>query len=194
MSCAITVYTKNALPQYVEELLLAKLGEACKHLVQRRYGAESIKEADIIIVSWITQRISNTRTKTELCGFALLKFKSNTKIELTLICSNKKQGKRILQEAENQGHSFKIPVIELHALPSAIKFYEKQGYKEVNNACIRGARRFKDGDDTNGWRMTKCLNLAGGGTCQSRKTRSRTSRSRKTRSRKSRSVKRCRAK
>lgn len=176
MSCNLTVYTQATIPVLIKEELQKRVTDFCKHFVQDEYGQDSIRDADIIIVSTSTKTYSNTRSKTEVCGFGLLNTKKQDKIELTLICSHRNQGKRIIQEAENQSRSLRKPLIELHALPNAIKFYEKQGYKHVNNACNSNARPYRVGDKINGYRMTKCL---AGGANKSRSRRRSKSRSRK---------------
>ena len=155
--------------------------------VSQSYGRGQLSKSNFVIFaqreSYIQSRTTrsmtrsgtqqNTRRKTtQLCGFLFLhilvdKFKYKYGY-IDVVCSSKRYGKKLVVAAEEfckNIHNCKymklssLNYIRKNGFMLIRDFYEKMGYEHVNNPCSAIKTKHIKGNDTHGYRMTKCLQM-----------------------------------
>lgn len=75
--------------------------------------------------------------ESEACGFALGHERNAQVFFVDLLCTQKKQGRRLLKEMEAYAREREIPLVALRAASEAlVPVYEERGYARVADACV----------------------------------------------------------
>jgi hypothetical protein len=137
--------------------------EQCKNQVSYNYLIDIL-----IYVDYIIYAIQDEQVK----GFLLLQHYVKEKdASITILCSNARQGRKLLQITETFAHDkLKCNTLSLSAIDSAYNFYVKKhknlDFLPTNNPCKKkptinkynpekGINKRKYGNG--GWRLTKCI-------------------------------------
>jgi len=159
MPCDIHVFDKNSIPQDLKTLLVGQFTQLCQSMVTNAYGRNAVNIADVYIVAFREVELRQGRTRTEMCGFALVKNIPNA-MYIDIVCSKKehKMGRMIIKVAETLAQTNNKPLVLLSALPHVIDYYKRLGFIESDNACDTNPHIEQKGNDIDGYRMAKCLN------------------------------------
>lgn len=139
----------------LKKTLLAEIHSHCKRAVTLTYARKTIFSAAMLLVAY-----GNTADLP--IGFMVIAPKNNDQLEVKLICSNgsvKGVGSVLIKRAEDFARTWRKSSITLDALPGATGFYEKAGFIETDKPCATRVRVSRQGNATDGYRYSKCLNL-----------------------------------
>lgn len=134
----------------------------CRQLVAKRWATRHINSADFLILSTRVSRVSRSEENHyEVCGFGVVHSKPES-MYLDIVCSSHRQGRMVIEAAENLAASKNKPLVTLKALNNVIGWYKKLGYNRTNNDCNPktdsiGIPVVPKGDSKSGYPMSKCL-------------------------------------
>ncbi len=145
----------------LKRIVVGSFKTNCRGYVKESYGATALEAADFILVAARPGRPSGIVLRSSppvaVCGFALLKRQPGREMFLDVLCSCCHYGRRLLEVAESFSRSQGYDRMRLSALPHVINFYKERQYAETDNACSASTMSERDGDDIDGYRMTKCI-------------------------------------
>lgn len=120
---------------------------------------ESIVQSDYLIIKMRNRHSATRSNKGRVFrGFCCVSVKPKY-LYVDLVCSDDHAGMQMVLHAENIAKQLNKSYMKLSALPNVIHRYEKYGYIHHPNACMykSGKPLRKVGNDTNGYRMSKCI-------------------------------------
>ena len=159
MCDSIQVVPINETNNSLINLILGQYVTQCKHLVRFQYGKYQISKASHIILATSSTTSRHGGKRTKVCGFLLYQRRPRFGY-IDVVCSSSRYGSRLIQQAEQLTEQLGLRYIQLSALNHVIPYYTNKGYRQVDNPCIHtnNNRIRRKGSNSNGWRMTKCLN------------------------------------
>lgn len=122
----------------------------CKDEIDMEWKRD-LKKGDIVC-------INESKTRRNINGFIILRRFRKNRLLISVVCSRKRGlGSASIKLCERIGRKLKFIMIEVHALFSSRKFYEKHGFIKSSNPCARRViiKPRKTYDKL--YRYTKCL-------------------------------------